>query len=169
MSIFTPQPSPSEAIAEKQDAHEEPDSAQVDTSLEALEAQAARSPDDVGTQLMLAAAYRERGQSEKAIAAYEKVLALDEGHQAARVSLAEIYLGMGRYDECIAQLDVLLQNDPDHQLAHYLYGLALGTGKQDYQGAVAHLRKYVELAPNGLYVLQAKTMISQWQKMQAGS
>lgn len=59
--------------------------------------------------------------------------------------------------------EMVLEKDPDHAAAHYHLAMTLiGLGKSDE--AVAHLERYLDLAPEGAQAATARQMLEQLQQ-----
>jgi tetratricopeptide (TPR) repeat protein len=110
----------------------------------------------------LAQSYVYAGNPDQSIKTYEQVLALEPNNSEARYDMAIIYYYSSKYDPAVAQLQELLKNDPNNKDAHYLYGIVLGTGKNDYQGGIQELEKFIELAKEGSDVEKARQLINEW-------
>lgn len=148
-----------------------PDVAETGQSLEErladLESKAKENPGDKAVLTDLAQAYFYAGKPDQAVKTYEQVLALDPADGDVRIDIATIYYYSSKYDQAVAQLQELLKQDPENQNAHYLYGIVLGTGKEDYAGGIQELEKFVALAKEGPDVAKAKQAIEEWKAKQA--
>lgn len=132
--------------------------------LASLEERALTNPGDKNVLLELAETYIYTAQQEQAIKTYEQVLALDPGDAEARINLATLYYYSSQYDPAIGHLQDLIQRDPGNKSAHYLYGIILGTGKQDYAGAIQEMETFISLAGEGMEVEKARQAIEEWKK-----
>lgn len=135
--------------------------------LAGLEERARANPGDKNLLLELAETYIYTGRHEEAIKTYEQVLVLDPAETEARINLATLYYYGSQYDPAIAHLQDIIQRDPGNKGAHYLYSIVLGTGKQDYPGAIAEMEKFISLAGEGMDVEKARQAIEEW-KVAAG-
>ena len=61
------------------------------------------------------------------------------------------------------QFEQTIQLDPNHAEAHYFLAMA-SLNQGNMADAAAALEKYIELAPNGQYVDQARGMLPQLQQ-----
>ncbi|RJQ27368.1 MAG: tetratricopeptide repeat protein [Peptococcaceae bacterium] len=127
-----------------------------------LEGKKKESPGDTKILLKLAEAYLSAGKVDQAIKEYEQVLALEPENVQVRLSLANIYYLIDKYDLAAGQLEELLKQNPQDKNARYLYGLVLAEGKGDYAGGIREMEKFIELAPAGPGVENAKQKISEW-------
>jgi len=130
--------------------------------LAGLENKAKETPGDTKVLMDLAQAYLYAGNPDQSIKTYEQVLALEPNNSEARYDMAIIYYYSSKYDPAVAQLQELLKSDPNNKDAHYLYGIVLGTGKNDYQGGIQELEKFIELAKEGSDVEKARQLINEW-------
>jgi len=132
--------------------------------LASLEERAKANPGDKDVLLELAETYIYTAQREQAIKTYEQVLALDPAHAESRLNLATLYYYSNQYDQAIGNLQDLIQRDPGNKNAHYLYGIILGTGKQDYAAAIQEMETFISLAGEGTEVEKARQAIEEWKK-----
>ncbi|MEW5762432.1 MAG: tetratricopeptide repeat protein [Bacillota bacterium] len=126
------------------------------------EKEAGEPPRDVSTALRLGAAYLERGDLDRAAAAYRKALEFDSRNTAARLSLAEIYLAQKKTEAALAELNDVLATNPDHLAALYRRGIILGLVKGDKDAAAADLERFVRLAGSGPEVEHARSLLAAW-------
>lgn len=127
-----------------------------------LENKARENPGDTMVLIDLAQAYFYAGQPDQSAKTYEQVLVLEPNNSEARYDLATIYYYSSKYDPAVTQLQELLKYDPDNKNAHYLYGIVLGSVKNDYQGGIKELEKFIELAKEGPDVEKARQIITEW-------
>lgn len=140
----------------------EPTKQTLQERLAGLEAQAKEKPNDIPVLMELGEAYHYAGKSDQAIMTYEKVLAIDPSNSDARIDIATIYYYSSKPDQAIAQLQELIKRDPDYKYAHYLYGVVLATGKQNYAAGIEEMEKFISLAKEGPDVERAKVTINEW-------
>jgi tetratricopeptide (TPR) repeat protein len=88
-----------------------------------------------------------RGQIDKAIAHFRKVLEINPNDVDARNNLGLALAGRGRTDEAIAHYRKVLEIKPDYELAHYNLGVTLA-GRGQIDEAIAHYRKALEINPD---------------------
>ncbi len=127
-----------------------------------LEQKVRDNPSDVESRIHLAAAYRNMMDYGRSIALFEEALALDPGNQRVRLDLAEMSLQLGEYEQAIGHLEALLEINPGHHRALYLYGMALGFGREDYPEAVRALERFLALVGTGPEAEDARALIQEW-------
>lgn len=110
-----------------------------------LEAQAARSPEDLPTLLALAEGYRDAGRASEAVRTYQQVLRLDSTSVPALNGIALILYQSGERQGAMLAVDRVLALRPRDPDALFLKGLARYQS-QDWQGAVDAWRIYLEAA-----------------------
>jgi len=108
--------------------------------------QVSANPDDPDSLLGLGYAYQQTGDYERALEAYDAVIALDPRNTGALYNKAVVFSELGRgKDAEVAYWDVL-EIAPDHALA----AKALGEyyiGKAQYKSALAALEPVIEVRP----------------------
>lgn len=130
--------------------------------LRQLEKQVQDNPSDVESRIRLAVAYRDMRDYERSAALFEEALALDPGNQRVRLDLAEMSLQLGEHEQAIGHLEALLEINPGHRRALYLYGMALGFGREDYPEAVRALERFLALGGTGPEAEDARARIQEW-------
>lgn len=131
-------------------------------SVRQLEKQVQDNPGDVQSRIHLAVIYRNMMDYERSIQLFEEVLALEADNQRVRLDLAEMYLQLGEHEQAIGQLEALLEINPGHHRALYLYGIALGFGREDYPEAIRALERFLALVGSGSEADHARTLIQEW-------
>lgn len=86
------------------------------------------------------------GDFDAAVAAYERVLAVEPDLPGLRERLAEIYLARDRQDQARKQLEALAARQPSNPLPHYYLGLIALTQEQPAE-AVRHFERALLLRP----------------------
>lgn len=109
----------------------------------------ADAPDDARAYYWKAEIDRRKTDTtpDELIAAYERVLGLDAGHEQARLALAELYLRKHRYDDAAALYEIQRKRRPDD--VETLLGLgrvAAARGREDE--AARCFDRAAELAPD---------------------
>jgi tetratricopeptide (TPR) repeat protein len=120
-------------------------------------------PRDAGGYFGLAeVAYRER-RYPAAIAALQKVLAIDPQSVTARAKLGVIYVNQVYVDKALQQFQAALKLDPEAHVVHYYLGDLLRKLSRS-EGARKHLERAVSLQPNiALYHLSLGQLYLQQQ------
>ena len=94
----------------------------------------------------LGAVFASAGDSNAAIACYEKALALAPNHAGIHYAFATLLHSLGRHTEAIDHLRRALADRPDHIEAHFTLGNALYSIGQDGEAIQCYL-KVLELSP----------------------
>ena len=89
---------------------------------------------------------REQGDSDGAIAAFQKALAIDPRHQGARIGLAQQYLATNALPQAHQLLDDVLSTNPTLPEAHYTLGQVLEM-QGDRAGAISAYEAFIRYAP----------------------
>src|SRR5262249_56901597 len=76
-------------------------------------------------------------RTEDAIAAFERVLALDPADVGSHVNRGQLYLQLRRYDEAVADFRAALAAEPGNATALYNLGLALARSGHREEGQKA--------------------------------
>lgn len=145
-----------------------PDGAQAGVQQETLadlEKKVQDNPRDVDALLRLAGTYMQESKQDKAAETYEKALAIEPGNGQIRLDLALTYFLMGQNDKAIENIQQEIKTHPDNKEAHYYLGQVLAYGKNDYQGGIRELEKFIDMAKTGEDVVKAKQMIEEWKTL----
>jgi tetratricopeptide (TPR) repeat protein len=98
------------------------------------------APKHLGALYVLGQAYTEKGETDKAIAAFEQIIELNKDNPMARIDknleaayyqLGNLYNAQGRTPEAIVALKKALEIDKADADAHYLLGVAFQNQKDD--------------------------------------
>jgi tetratricopeptide (TPR) repeat protein len=103
-----------------------------------------------------------QGNLQAAITWYEAALAVNETPQA-RVSLGKVYFDLGRYADAEAQQRRAIALAPGHGPAWYGLAETLAA-RGDRPGAVAALRRFMELEPAGFWSAKAKQTLDRLER-----
>jgi tetratricopeptide (TPR) repeat protein len=90
--------------------------------------------------------FRNKGQFDKALAAYRELAKLNPGSADAQFQIGRLHAAKGELDLAIAAFRSAVAKKPDHAEARYHLGRACAKS-QDLAGAVAELAKAVEQNP----------------------
>ncbi|MEJ2039996.1 MAG: tetratricopeptide repeat protein [Desulfosarcinaceae bacterium] len=126
-------------------------SAQQQESLRALLKKTQADPKDVAAWTQLADLYFDSGQSDLAISAYERSLALDGSRPDVWTDLGVMYRRAGNPQKAIEAFDHAISIDPRHRIALFNKGVVMMHDLKDPQGALSAWEKLVSIDP------QAKT------------
>ena len=99
-----------------------------------------------GEQVVLADGFTFIGEIDRAEDLLKGVLRAASNTALAREKLVDLYLRSGRTADAVSELNVLLEQDPKNASAHYLLG-SIAADNQEYQTAISHYRKAIELRP----------------------
>ncbi len=117
--------------------------------LEALARDARRRPDDAPTVLAYASALMEEGQLVDALRAFDTAARLDPDDPVPRAYGGWIVFLAGLTDDALTRLDAAVAADPTYPDARFFRGMVLLRGRDDAAAALAELREYLRLAPDG--------------------
>lgn len=76
-----------------------------------------------------------------------------------RYLVASIYLGIGNVDQARSSLERVILDAPDQPDAYFLLGVVLRDGVGDRPGAAQRFERYLELAPKGQHVSEARAAL----------
>ena len=122
---------------------------QMAPAAKALEEASRKDPQDPRPRFVLGVLYMDQGRLEEAAEQYSQVLNQDPKNLGALSQLADLYVLQERLQEGLAVYERLLQERPDSSVAHFNVGVLYAKGR-DWESAVSHLSKAVELDSNFL-------------------
>ena len=96
------------------------DAGEIDSAQEVFERLTALEPNDFFFHSALGAIYQHRGALERALAEYDRALALNERDIAARCNRAEVLLLQGKTEAAIEDLERISELDPGARCSHTL-------------------------------------------------
>lgn len=105
-----------------------------------------------GGQARKAIFYQKRGDLNKARAAYEKALEIDDRNNMARTNLAQIYYQLKDYKNAEAAFEKVIEQEPEFGLTYYSLALLLAELDRPEE-AIAQLQKAKTLMPNNVRVV----------------
>lgn len=77
-----------------------------------------------------------------------------------RLLVATIQMGLGDNEEAYAQLRRVVEDNPDEATAHYMIAVLARDEMHDAAAAYASFQRYLELAPEGEHVLEARSAVA---------
>jgi cytochrome c-type biogenesis protein CcmH/NrfG len=145
----------------------------IEGRIERLRAAVAANPDDRASRLLLARFLEVRGDLAAALQEYDEVLARDPANadaeaQAGRIlyltAQAAVKSAPDQVDALVqqsrARLDRAVTLDPRYPDARFFRAIVLANEYGDFAGAQNDLQRYLILAPNGLFVTQARELLA---------
>lgn len=113
----------------------------------ALEAEAARNPQNAATWAQLGNVYFDSDQYEKAIRAYENSIEIDPNNADLLTDLGIMYRRSARPRKAIEYFDKAIAVDPRHENARLNKGLVLIYDLKDRNGAIRTWEELLEINP----------------------
>lgn len=107
----------------------------------------ALNPDAPDVYHRLAIAYEEKGDFQKAIEEYEKLIKVESRYVPAYFGLASIYQKQNKYDLAITNYQKVLEIEPDNFDAHFNLG-GIYYNKKDYMLALKEYGTIIDKRPN---------------------
>ena len=120
----------------------------MDSTIKALEEQAAQNPSDPQPLLMLANAFYDHQRFQEAVGWYQKALALDPKNVNAQTDLGTAYFNLGRAQDALAAYKKSLEIDPTHQPTIFNSIIVNLEGTHDIAAARAAWEKLHKMNPN---------------------
>lgn len=114
---------------------------------EALEAEAARNPQNAATWARRGTSYFDSNQYEKAIRAYEKSIEIDPNNADLLTHLGIMYRRTGRPRKAIEYFDKAVAVDPKHENARFNKGIVLMQDLNDRDAAIRVWEELLEINP----------------------
>lgn len=114
---------------------------------EALEAEAESNPDNPDIWTALGNAYFDAGQHRKAIAAYEKSLAIEPDDPDVRTDLGVMYRRDGQPRKAVEAFNKAMAVDPKHEVSRMNKGIVLLYDLKDEEGAIEAWEELLEINP----------------------
>lgn len=91
--------------------------------------------------------FEKQGQTQQAIAAYQKALQKDPQLNPARLNLAYLYNGQGNKQKARQLLETVIEQEPSFGPAHFSLALLLA-GQGQMPKAITHFKRAAELMPD---------------------
>lgn len=133
------------------------------SDIETLARDARQRPDDADAQLAYASALMENDQLVDALQAFDTAARLDPTNPSPKAYGGWIVFLAGLTDEALGRLDAAVAADPTYPDARFFRGMVLLRGRQDEAAALAELREYLRLAPNGPEREQVQALVESLQ------
>ncbi|MBR9981164.1 MAG: tetratricopeptide repeat protein [Desulfatitalea sp.] len=124
-----------------------PMAAQQRAMIDALVQQTETDPTNVSAWTQLGHLYFDSGEPDKAIAAYERSLALDPDRPDVWTDLGVMYRRGGDARKAVATFDQVLTMDGTHEIALYNKGVVLMHDLNDLSGALAAWEQLLTINP----------------------
>ncbi len=119
-------------------------------AIQVIQAAIAKEPNSIGWQFNLAYALTMNGQDSEAIAAYKRVLTMNDPPKVdlspARANLAQLLVKTGAFQEALPLLEEMSQKRPSDPKPFYLLGRA-HAGLGDWAKSTPAFEKAIELDP----------------------
>ncbi len=103
-----------------------------------------------------------QGAPDSALAEYGRVLALKPDLFEARFDLAGLLEQKGQHDDALNEYGKAADLNPSDAETQYDLGVILLKARKDYTGAVAHLKKAIELKPDHSQAMKALGFADLW-------
>ena len=98
---------------------------QLDVAKDRVDAVLARQPDNAEAYFVAGELHRVAQQTDDALQAYERALALEPEHISARLARAAVQIDLGRDELAVGDLESVWKSRPNDPQAAYLYALTL--------------------------------------------
>jgi tetratricopeptide (TPR) repeat protein len=133
----------------------------------ALEAAAARRPEDAGAQLALARFRLGRRDAAGALEAFQRAATLAPTNPEPFAYSGWVIRLQGYPDQALQLLDKALTVDPDYPDAHFFRGFILLRDKNQPERAIPDFQQYLVAAPDSPLADQVRTLLAE--AVEAGS
>ncbi len=116
-------------------------------SITRLEELVAKEPQNYEAWVHLANNYFDSSQHDKAITAYDKALAINNGSADVWTDLGIMYRRTGQFDKALESFTEAAKRDPAHIMSRFNMGIVLLHDLNDRAGAAAAWEEVVKLDP----------------------
>lgn len=134
------------------DPHQPAPSAGMDIErqqeIDKLKSQAEKNPQDMDAWVQLGHQYFDANLPDKAIAAYEKALAIGPENANVWTDLGVMYRRSGSLEKAVAAFDKAINIDPTHEISRFNKGIVLFHDLKDEKGALAAWESLLAINPN---------------------
>jgi cytochrome c-type biogenesis protein CcmH/NrfG len=142
------------------DLHDHPEqksSAGLSDQIAGLEFKTSQDPGDIAGWIQLGNLYFDSDLPEKAIAAYEKALALNPNNADVLTDQGVMYRRSGKFDKAIQCFDKAVGVNPKHEIARFNKGIVLMHDLNNPKGAIQAWEELLAvnplaMAPNGMSI-----------------
>ena len=129
-------------------------SADLSDQIAGLEFKTSQIPGDISGWIQLGNLCFDSDLPEKAIAAYEKALALNPNNADVLTDLGVMYRKAGKFDKAVQSFDKAVGVNPKHEIARFNKGIVLMHDLNNPQGAIQAWEELLAvnplaMAPNG--------------------
>jgi tetratricopeptide (TPR) repeat protein len=136
-----------------------PNTINLNERLQVLEAETEKNPLDEKLWFELGELYSDSNLPDKAISAYQKVLAINPSNADVWTEIGILQHKSGKPDNSIEALDKAIAIDPKHENSRFIKGFVLMHGLKNRDGAIHAWEELLEInplamAPNGQSVDQ---------------
>ena len=133
---------------------EQKSSADMSDQIAGLEFKTSQNPGDIAGWIQLGNLCFDSDFPEKAIAAYEKALALNPNNADVLTDLGVMYRKSGKFDKAVQSFDKAVAVNPKHEIARFNKGIVLMHDLNNPQGAIQAWEELLAvnplaMAPNG--------------------
>ncbi len=137
----------------------------IDKAVDTLNGILEIEPDNIDARINLASLYFSNNKKDEAVKQLNTVLEKHPDNDVALINLAYIYFSGEEYDQAEEKVKKVLAKDDKNLQAVQLYAQILAYGREDYQGAVKQMEKYLELSgAEGSAAEQIKQVIEEWKE-----
>ncbi len=113
-----------------------------------LEQQVANEPQNYEAWVRLGNTYYDTGQSAKAIVAYDKALAINNGSPDVWTDMGIMYRRTGQFDQALESFNEAAQRDASHIPSRFNKGIVLLNDLKDPAGAIAAWEEILQIDPS---------------------
>lgn len=129
-------------------------------SIDELEKQIQKEPNNADLLVQLGVAYGTAGQDSKALEEFQKAVAVSPTLVVAHQNLANAYANQNKFAEAITEYETVIKLDPKNSDAELNLGVINYYQLHNDDKAVEHFQKFLELAPNDQQAPQIQQLIS---------